>query len=632
MACSGLIPAMDTHDARPRSGRHRAAVPKATALEAGTPTVTTHEATTLASSPATTVRSRRGLRAAEKAARAAAAAPDRPANALRRRTALSLAGTGAALVGVAVASHKAPDPTALAQSTRDIPAPTGARPKARSVEYQVPAAGRAPAVSTSTVTPNQPPTILTLDQALHLARRATWGPAPAVVRDIRRMGARAWLERQLRPSSIPDRAMAAYLRPFDTLGATPATLRAMDDARSKQDYWYAHDQLESAAIARATWSERQLFEVMVDFWHSRLHVAAHLDKTRDTLNSYDATVIRRHAMGRFSDMLSAMITHPAMIVYLDNQNNTKNGGNQNLGRELLELHTLGVDAGYRQADIEGAALLLTGLSVDPRTLAFVYRPEQHHVGTVRAFGRTYANASARSGQAAVKALITDLAMHPKTAHYLALDLARRFVSDTPPKRLVDGLAAVYLKSRTAMVPVLRALFSSPEFAASVGQKYRRPMEHAVASMRALGLRMGDRHQYVQAVADLRYWLDSLGQAPLGCPTPDGYKDFLRPWLSSDGILGRWNLDMSLAGQWRKGLSAPDVAAMLAGATTYEAAVDRLYARLTFQRPTATERRALLSFLEQASGSRLDPQARDHDYRLRVQLVTLILGGPHHQLR
>jgi uncharacterized protein (DUF1800 family) len=112
------------------------------------------------------------------------------------------------------------------------------------------------------------------------------------------MGAATWLERQLKPSSIPDTALAAYLKPFDTLGATPARLRAMDDARSKQNYWYAHDQLESAAIARATWSERQLFEVMVDFWHSRLHVAAHLDKTRDTLNHYDDVVIRKHALGR----------------------------------------------------------------------------------------------------------------------------------------------------------------------------------------------------------------------------------------------------------------------------------------------------------------------------------------------
>ena len=604
---------MDTQDARPRSGRHRAALHAATHLDTGTRRGATPEATRPTS-------------------RIAAPTPRAGAGALGRRSALSLAGTGAALVGVAVASHKAPDPTALAQATRDIPAPTGTRPQAQKVEYRTAAAGGGPATSASTTKPEQPPTVLTLDQALHLARRATWGPTLGVVRDIRRMGTRAWLERQLRPSTIPDRAMAAYLRPFDTLGATPATLRATDDERSREDHWYAHDQLESAAVARATWSERQLFEVMVDFWHSRVHVAGHLDTTRDTLNSYDEAVIRPYALGRFSDLLWAVITHPAMIVYLDNQANAKNGGNQNLGRELLERHTVGIDAGFRPADVEGASLLLTGLSVDPGTLAFVYRPEQHQVGPVRVLGRIYANASARGGPATVKALVADLAMHPSTARSLALDLGRRFVSDAPPRRLVDRLAAVYLENRTAMVPVLRALFSSPEFAASVGQKYRRPMEHAVASMRALGVRMGDHSQYAQAMGDLRSGLDSLGQAPLGCPTPDGYQDVLRPWLSTAGVLGRWNLDMSLAAQERKGLSAPDVTAVLAGARTYGAAIDRLYARLTFQAPTTAERHTMLSFLRQASDSRLEPAVRDHDHRLRVQLVTLILGGPHHQLR
>jgi uncharacterized protein (DUF1800 family) len=555
-----------------------------------------------------------------------------------------MAGSGVALVGIAVATHKAPDSQSLDEATRDIlagtpkikakPTPKPTAATRAQTEYQVAAAGRAPAAAKVPpgVTIKQPPTILSLDPALHVARRAAWGPTPALVAQIRKLGVTAWLERQLKPSSIPDTAMATYLKPFDTLGATPVRLRAMNEVRSKQNYWYAHDQLESAAIARATWSERQLFEVLVDFWHSRLHVAAHLDKTRDTLNHYDTAVIRKHAFGRFSDMLWAMITHPAMILYLDNQNNTKDGGNQNLGRELLELHTVGVDAGYKQADVEAAARLLTGLSIDPNSLAFVYRPEQHHVGGVKVFGHVYPNATASGGLATVRSLINTLAMHPKTAHYLALDLARRFVSDAPSERLVKELAAVYLKNRTAIVPVLRALFRSPEFVKSVGQKYRRPFEHVVASMRALGMRMGDQAQYAQSLADLRYGLDALGQAPLGCPTPDGFKDFQRPWLSSAGVLGRWNLDMSLAGQWRKGFSAPDVTGMLKGATTYGAAVDLLYARLTFQKPSAAQRTALLAFAGHAAGGTLDAQAKNTDYRLRVQLVTLILGGPHNQLR
>jgi uncharacterized protein (DUF1800 family) len=618
---------METNDAPVRPGRHAATPDRSPVSRPELRAAARH----------TAARDRRRAAAAHHGTSAKA----RP-SVLARRTAISMAGSGVALIGIAAAAHKAPDSQTLDEATRDI-VPGTAKIKAKptpeltpatraQTEYQVAAAGKAPAAAKAGGIVKQPPTILDLDPALHLTRRAAWGPTPALVAQIRTMGTTAWIERQLKPLSIPDTTMATYLKPFDTLGATPARLRAMNDARSKQNYWYAHDQLESAAIARATWSERQLFEVLVDFWHSRLHVPAHLDKTRDTLNHYDTTVIRKHAFGRFSDMLWAMATHPAMILYLDNQNNTKDGGNENLGRELLELHTLGVDAGYKQADVEGAARLLTGLSIDPNSLTFVYRPEQHHVGRVKVFGQVYPNATASGGLATVRSLINALAMHPKTAHYLALDLARRFVSDAPSERLVEELAAVYLTNKTAIVPVLRALFRSPEFATSVGQKYRRPFEHAVASMRALGMRIGDRAQYVQSLADLRSWLDSLGQAPLGCPTPDGFKDFQRPWLSSAGVLGRWNLDMSLAGQWHKGFSAPDVTEMLKGATTYASAVDLLYARLAFQKPTAAERTALLSFVGPAAGGKLDEQARSTSDRLRVQLVTLILGGPHHQLR
>jgi uncharacterized protein (DUF1800 family) len=555
-----------------------------------------------------------------------------------RRTAMSMAGSGLALVGVAVAAKKAPDSNTLNEATRDIGASTAEAKKPPATtstrsqtEYQAAAAGKAPAVKPAVVV-KQPATILALDPTLHLARRATWGPTPALVRQIRAMGAKAWLERQLKPASIPDVRLAAYLKSFDTLGAAPARLKSMDDARSTNgDYWNAHSQLECAAIARAAWSERQLFEVVVDFFHSRLHVPARIDKTRDTLNHYDATVLRRHAFGKFADMLWAMITHPAMIMYLDNQDNTKDGGNQNLGRELLELHILGVDAGYKQADVTAAALLLTGLGVDDQGVRTVYHPERHKVGAVRVFGTRYANASAAGGMATIKSLVHNLARNPKTAHYLALDLARRFVADTPSERLVRQLAAVYLKNDTAIVPVLRALFASPEFAKSVGQKYRRPMEHAVATMRVLGVARGDASKFGQDLGDLRYWLEFLGQSPLGRGTPDGYPDFTRPWLSAGGVLGRWNLDMSLSGQWRKGLSAPDITAMLSGARTYGAAVDKLFLALTFQEPTAAQRSALLSFLEHSAGAALSAQART-DYRLRVQLPVIILGGPHHQLR
>jgi uncharacterized protein (DUF1800 family) len=641
---------MDSYDAHPRTGRRAAADPAAPprrrraveepAFEA---LVDPQDLFRPSQPPAPPQPSRRELREQEAGLALAERREERRPGTMARRTALTFAGSGAALVGVAVATHKAPGEPELDEATRNLvarpkttpmPPPTASAPsgttRTAKVEYQTTAAGKAPKPAAPTV--KQPPTVLALDPAVHLARRATWGPTAASVRQIKKMGTAKWVEWQLRPSRIPDPLVAQYLRGFDTLGASPQQLRSWNDARSKQDYWYAHNQLESAAIVRAAWSERQLFEVVVDFFHSRLHVPAHIDKTRDFLNHYDAVVIRKHAFGKFRDMLWAMITHPAMIVYLDNHRNTKYGGNQNLGRELLELHTVGVDAGYKQADVAAAALLLTGLSVDDKTGGFVYRPDQHQTGAVRVFGGRYANASAGAGMATVKALIANLAKHPKTARYLALDLARRFVSDAPSKRLVDRLAAVYLKNDTAIVPVLRALFTSPEFTHSVGQKYRRPLENAVATMRVLGVRRGEEGQFQQSLGDLRWWLESTGQSPLGRSTPDGYPDFARPWLSSGGVLGRWNLDMSLVGGWRKGFSKPDVSKILAGATTYGAAVDKLYVALTFQKPSAATRRALLAFVGHAAGGTLSAQARANDYRLRVQLPAVILGGPHHQLR
>jgi hypothetical protein len=158
------------------------------------------------------------------------------------------------------------------------------------------------------------------------------------------------------------------------------------------------------------------------------------------------------------------------------------------------------------------------------------------------------------------------------------------------------------------------------------------MENTVAAMRALGLQPGPSAKFMGSLGDLRYNLDRAGQSPLGRTSPDGFPDFARPWLSSVGTLARWNMQMSLAGGWRDGLTKPDVDAMMAGARTYGAAVDRLYARLLFQKPTAAQRAALLTFLGKSAGAPLSADARKNDYNLRVRIPALILGGPHHQLR
>ena len=506
-----------------------------------------------------------------------------------------------------------------------------ARTASTAPDYQSSTGGTAPA---ATVTPvKQPPTILALDPALHVARRLTWGPTPTLLAAIRKNGVDAWVRTQLTPSRIADPTVDAILRRLDTLTASPARLKAMNPSREKEDWFYAHTQLEQAQLVRAAWSNRQLFEVVVDFWHSRLHVPGHFDKSRDTLNDYDRTVIRKHALGTFEAMLRAAVRHPAMILYLDNQQNTRDGGNQNLGRELLELHTLGVDAGYTQKDVEGAARLLTGLSVDPGTLRTVFHPRDHHVGRVTVFRKAFANSTASGGSATIDALVRFLARHPKTAHSIATDLVRRFVADAPPKALVARLAKTYLAHGTAITPVLGQLFASPEFRASVGQKYRRPLEHTVATMRALGLRpAADRAVALTSLRDLRWGLEQMGQTPLGHTAPDGYADFAQPWLSTLGTLTRWNMAMALAGGWNKGFTKPDVDGWIGGARTYGAAVDRIAARLLFQKPPAAHRAAALAFLGVRASTPIPDWARKGDYNLHVRVPALLLGGPHHQLR
>jgi uncharacterized protein (DUF1800 family) len=240
--------------------------------------------------------------------------------------------------------------------------------------------------------------------------------------------------------------------------------------------------------------------------------------------------------------------------------------------------------------------------------------------------------------AVFRSLVRYLAMHPATARHIATDLARRFVSDAPPASLVSRLAATYLQNGTAITPVLRQLFASPEFRVSVGQKYRRPLEAAAASLRTLGVTFdpGAKEAVtdegtLRGVRDLRYLLDRLGHVPHGHPAPDGYADYADAWLSGTGTLGRWNLNTSLAQDWWKGATHADWARLSGRAPrTYGEAVDLLTTRLLYQRVSAAQRAALVEFLGKPASA---PVGSDANLGGRIiPLVALILDAPHHQLR
>jgi uncharacterized protein (DUF1800 family) len=481
--------------------------------------------------------------------------------------------------------------------------------------------------------------LVSTDPALHLLRRATYGPTPQSIAELRARGPAAWLDRQLNPSAIDDAACDALLRRFEFLAMDiPAVRAAAAAGRLRKGSYDAMQQLGHAAVARAAWSRRQLFEVMAEFWSNHLAVTCPFGDAWDSRNDYDRTVVRAHALGRFSEMLRASARHPAMLSYLDNRSSTRTRPNENYARELLELHTVGLV--HSEADVQQAARLLTGLTVDKSTGRYRYDAAAHAVGPVQVLGFGHANATQAGGEAAVLALLDHLAVHPATARRIATKLCVRFVSDEPPAALVDRLAGVYLAGKTAIAPVLRELFGSAEFAASVGAKIRTPLEDVAATLRVLGIgaEKVDPATNPTGTAGLRalYWtLDTLGHAPLRWSQPDGYPDVAAAWASPAGYLGRWNTHLNLAAGWHpKQLTRP--ASLLKHLVptlpaTHGGLVDALATRLVGAPLSAPHRAALTAFSGKQPASPL--KATDSAVKGNFPyLVALILDSPYFAVR
>jgi uncharacterized protein (DUF1800 family) len=370
---------------------------------------------------------------------------------------------------------------------------------------------------------------------------------------------------------------------------------------------------------------------MCDFWSNHLNVTNPSDNVWDNRHDYDRTVIRKHALGRFEDMLLASANHPAMLLYLNNAESTKDNPNENYGRELLELHTVGVDGGYNEEDMRQSTLIMTGFSVDWETGLFEYNNWAHYRGAVQVMGFTAANAEANGYQVGVRYL-KYLANHPSTAQLLARKLCVRFVSDDPPQALVDSLAATYLANGTDIKPVLRKLLLSVGFANSIGEKTRRPFEDVAATLRILGYKPAKTGVYgIQGL----YWISSdLGHAPMAWNPPDGYPDEAAAWQSAGTTLGRWNTHLSLAAHWwPTALQHPALRKLLPTnlPNTYGEFVDMLSKRLVFRKLEAVHRRAVLGFLGHQATDRLNADDAAVGWRLPY-VVALILDSPYHGIR
>jgi len=306
-------------------------------------------------------------------------------------------------------------------------------------------------------------------------------------------------------------------------------------------------ELIDAKVYRALHSTRQLEEVLADFWVNHFNVFSGKGPVRLLLTSYERDAIRPHVLGRFRDMLLATARHPAMLFYLDNwqsqaagDDSLQAGVNENYGRELLELHTLGVDGGYTQADVIQVARAFTGWTIhEPERYGeFYFDPAMHDRGEKIVLGRRLPRGGGEQDGVRV---IEILSRHPSTARFIAQKLARRFVADTPPQALVDRIAATFSETDGDLRAVMETLLLSQEFLSEGAwqAKLKSPFEMVMTSLRALNAEVTDTVPLALRIAD-------LGQPMYGKSEPTGYPDDTAFWASSAGLLGRMNLAAALA--------------------------------------------------------------------------------------
>lgn len=409
-----------------------------------------------------------------------------------------------------------------------------------------PAPSPTPTPSSPAATPVTGAPAPTARERLHLNRFGT-GFTPKALDQLRAAGTpEAWLTAQLQLEQVAESPRIAQVDGwFPDLRRTAAQKWATQIDRTKGGWEYGHD-LGNWSILRRIYSERAVLETMTDFWSTFLHIPIGHDRAWVWRFDYDAT-IRRNALGTFEDLLTECSLHPAMRLYLDNWKSVKGRPNENQGRELLELHTVGRGAGYTEAMVKSSATLLSGYTVDwgtsfePR-----YDTSVHTTGAVQVLDFTHDNSSS-DGQAATRAYLKHLANHPATARNIATKMARYFVSDSPSTGLVDTLANAYTSSGTNIAAVLKVLSVHPEFLTSEGLKVRTPIADLVATARVLGVDVnagptGDNY------ARHGNWTQG-GPTLFSWPRPDGPPVTGEAWSSASRLFSSWSMHRNQTGGW-----------------------------------------------------------------------------------
>ncbi len=503
------------------------------------------------------------------------------------------------------------------------------------------------------------PSLTPRDSAFHALNRLAYGARPGEADSVAQSGVMKWIERQLDAEHVSDSRLAERERQFKILDYDRADLagRYRNAIRERQrmqreaaaagdsmrpagggpmrEFRELGAELQQLAIVRAALSERQLREVMVDFWTNHFNVFVGKGADRFLLPSYIEETIRPRALGRFEDLLLATAQSPAMLFYLDNAQSVAPGSspprpvrslfrrprfgmnetneerrrrqptgiNENYARELLELHTLGVDGGYTQQDVIEVARIFTGWSIEPPELGagFVFHDWAHDHGTKHVFGMTLHD----DGKGEGIQLLKYLAMQHATMHHVSAKLCARFVADEPPDGCIDAAVDAWQKTRGDIRAVLRAIFTSPDFwtPQAVGSKVKTPFEFIVSALRATGVEPDSSPRFAQLVA-------RLGEPLYQQPAPTGYAETEAHWVNSGALLARMNAALAIAKDCSSITPTDDHAKL----------VDMIDQQLLAGTMSAHTKSVILEQLADIT----DPQ------QARALAVGLALGGPDFQ--
>lgn len=402
---------------------------------------------------------------------------------------------------------------------------------------------------------------------VHLLNRLSLGIRPGDIEAVQKIGVERYLQQQLNPDSIPDSTVLnEKLSKLDTISLSPIelfqqyNLNRLDGQKLtpeiKKIQQQASNKIVNQAIEARLWrsiySERQLQEVMVDFWYNHFNIDARKGLDREWAGAYEREAIRPYTLGKFRDLLGATARHPAMLFYLDNWRNTapnlnkkgrSQGLNENYAREVMELHTLGVDGGYKQDDVIALAKIFTGWGFKqpgrkiPDGYSFQFNSDRHDFSDKVFLNHHIVGSGIGEGEQALDLL----ARHPSTARQIGFQLAQYFVSDNPPKSLVDRLSQRFISTDGDIKLVLDTLFHSPEFwnRKYYGAKFKTPYQYTISAIRSTGIDINN-------VRPLNNLLNQLGMPLYGCPTPNGYKNTQDAWLNPDSINQRLNFATNLA--------------------------------------------------------------------------------------